>query len=455
MSENLNEILAAFDKRGVENIRLGGIDIDGIMRGKYISKEKFGSAAKSGMGFCDVIFGWDSADELYDNVTYTGWHTGYPDVDTRIELDTLRWVPWEDNTPFFLLDFYDADGGPCSVSPRQVLRHITARAHGLGYLPKFAAEYEFFLFDETPHSLHEKNFKDLQPLSPGMFGYSSLRLSAASDFVRAVLRDMRAFDVTLEGFHPETGPGVYEAAVGYDEIVSAADKAALFKQGFKEICQRNELTVSFMAKTFQHLPGSSGHTHQSLWDPQGQTNLFFDGDNPHKMSDTFRWYMGGLCKHLPDLTAMFCPTINSYKRLVPGMWAPTHMTWGFDNRTCALRIITGASGSSTRVENRLIGADANPYLAFAASLAAGLDGIENKIEPPDAIQGNAYDVAPDESVLPRSLEEASLRFSKSDMARKWFGDLFVDHYAASRDWEVREFRKAVTDWEHNRYMEII
>ncbi len=453
MTSDLAQIIASLKKDGVERVRLGGFDVDGILRGKYISIEKFESAAKKGLGFCDVIFGWDSADELYDNVRVTGWHTGYPDTMAKIELDTLRQVPWDNNTPFFLLDFYEEDGAPLEVSPRQVLRKVLAQADEMGFDARLAMEFEFFIFDETPQSVRDKDYRDPTPITPGMFGYSALRASSQSDFIREVFTNMRSFGIPIEGFHTETGPGVYEAAIAHDLALPSADKAALFKTAMKELCYRHDRLACFMAKWNQALPGSSGHTHQSLWSKESGTNVF--ADSRSNMSETFRWYLGGLCAHLPELTAMFCPTVNSYKRLVPGMWAPTNVTWGFENRTVALRVIPGTGPNQVRVENRIVGADANPYLSFAANLAAGLQGIKNQIEPPAPITGNGYEIEGAGLALPASLHDASKLFRKSQLARDWFGAKWVDNYASTRDWEWREFQKAVTDWELRRYFEII
>lgn len=438
---------------GVEIIRLGAFDVDGILRGKYVSLKKLSSSLESGLGFCDVIFGWDSSDKLYDNVKFTGWHTGYPDAHAKIETSTLRRVPWEDDIPFFLMDFYEADGAPLTVSPRQVLRGCIDQANAAGFRPRFAAEFEFFLFNESPHSIREKDYKNLRSLTPGMFGYSALRASSQSPFVHDLLANLSAFEIEIEGFHTETGPGVYEAAIGYGEVLEAADKAALFKTAVKEICYQHDIMATFMAKFNGDLPGSSGHTHQSLWTMDGEKNVFAGTDAT--MSDTFRWYIGGLCKYLPELTAMFCPTINSYKRLIPGMWAPTKVTWGYENRTVGLRIIPGTEDKHVRVENRIVGADANPYLAFAANLAAGLEGIANQIEPPREVTGNGYEAEDAGESIASNLGEAAALFRKSDIAKRWFGERWVDHYASTREWEWREYQKAVTDWELRRYFEII
>jgi glutamine synthetase len=440
MLQNIREL---FDRHQIQRVKLGAFDIDCTLRGKYISLEKFWSAAESGSGFCDVIFGWDIGDALYDNAKVTGWHTGFPDATTRIDLGTFRLIPWEPGTAFFLLDFVSA----AAIAPRQVLQRVIEKA--AGYRACFSAEYEFFIFRETPQSLREKSFRNLTPLSPGAFGYSVLRASENSELVLQLFDQLTSFGVPIEGFHTETGPGVYEAAIAVDEALAAADKAALFKTAVKEIASRHGLIPTFMAKWNADLAGSSGHLHQSLWDAGKQKNLFSDGAGG--MSPLMQKYIAGLVANLPELAAVFCPTINSYKRTVPGAWAPINATWGVDNRTTAIRAIPGGP-KSTRVELRLTGADINPYLAIAASLAAGLDGIERELPLP-APTVNAY--TGDAPALPHTLAAAVCRFRQSQVARRWLGDEFVEHYAGTREWESRQFDKAVTDWELARYFESI
>jgi glutamine synthetase len=446
----LDEIYKQFDEHGIRRVKLGAFDMDAVLRGKYISLDKFASAAESGFGFCDVIFGWDIGDVLYDNVTLTGWHTGYPDALAKIDLETFRRIPWEPGTAFFLIDLYKPDGAPLAVSPRQLLRSVIQQAEARGFEPHFAAEYEFWLFEETARSLREKGFRNLTPLTPGMFGYSVLRASANCELVTGLMDQLSQFNLPLEGFHTETGPGVFEAAIEVDTALAAADKAALFKTAVKEIAGRRNLVPTFMAKWNAELPGSSGHLHQSLWDRAWRKNLFYDGDGA--MSATMRQYVAGLIENMPDVMAMVCPTINSYKRTVPGTWAPVNATWGIDNRTTAVRAIP-ARAKSTRVELRLSGADINPYVAMAASLAAGLQGIEDQAEPPEPVR-NAYE-SKGAAPLPLTLAEATRLFRTSEFTRKWFGDEFVEHHAATREWEVRQYNKAVTDWELARYFESI
>ena len=445
----LDEVLRTLDENQIHRIKLGIFDIDGVLRGKYISRKKFESSVLSGLGFCDVVFGWDVGDVLYDNVTFTGWKTGYPDATVRVDFSTLRLIPWEPGTALFLLDAYDKNGDLLGVAPRSVFRRVLDRAVSQGYDAFFAAEYEFFLFNETPHSLREKGYRHLTPLTPGMFGYSVVRASQNQQLVLDLFDQLTRFEIPLEGLHTETGPGVYEAAINVDVGLAAADKAALFKTAVKEICARHGLIATFMAKWNPDLPGSGGHIHQSLWDSDKQTNLFHhDG----AMSDIMQNYVAGLVKNLPDLCVMFAPTINSYKRAVPGAWAPVNATWGVDNRTVAVRALPG-SAKSARVEMRACGADLNPYLGMAACLAAGLDGVDHQTDLPPAAE-NAY-AASNAPALSRNLKEATERFRRSELARQWFGDSFVDHFAATRDWEVRQHEKAVTDWELSRYFEAI
>jgi glutamine synthetase len=452
-SSDLNAALDRVKASPSDYVKVAIVDIDGILRGKYMEKSKFFSAASGeGFGFCDVVFGWDSGDECYDNITYTGWKSGYPDGAVRIDLSTHRHIPWENDRDFFLCDFVGS-GADYSVCPRLVAKEQVERATSLGYTGFFGLEFEWFNFRETSQSAHDKGYRELQNLTPGMFGYSVLRQTQNQEFFDALLTDMRAFGVTIEGLHTETGPGVYEAAILYSTAIEAADRAALFKAGAKEIGHRFGIMPTFMARYDNTLPGCSGHTHQSLWDADASNNLFYDADDPQKMSPLFRSYIAGILELLPDCLPMLTPTINSYKRLVDGFWAPTKPTWGVDNRTVAARVLAG-SKKSTRLELRVPGSDVNPYLSVAFCLAAGLYGVERGLELRPETQGSAY---VDESAerLPRTLKEATDRMGESKLARELLGDGFVDHFCATREWEWRQFSDAVTDWELQRYFEII
>lgn len=439
-------------ERELTHVKVGLFDIDGVMRGKYMSREKFFSSLEKGFGFCDVVLGWDSKDQLYDNVTYTGWHTGYPDAPVRILPESCREIPFEDGMLLFLAEFADQAEAVC---PRAALRRVVKKAEEMGFDPLAALEYEFFLFDETPDSIREKNFTNLKPITPGWFGYSMLRNSTHAELYHEMIALSQEMDFPLEGLHTETGPGVIETAIAVDEAVSAADKGALFKTFIKVLAQRHDLMATFMAKWSNDYPGQSGHIHLSLRNQGSSGSAFYDSSQKDNMSDIQRHFVAGQQKLMSDLLCMIAPTVNSYSRLIPGFWAPTEATWGVDNRTTALRVIPG-SDKSQRVEHRLGAADANPYLALAAALGAGLYGIENKLEPEPPVEGNAYDQThADHLSLPKTLWEAAQKMKGSRAARDLFGDGFVDHFAASREWEEREFRKHITNWELDRYFEII
>jgi glutamine synthetase len=440
------------DEGGHPHVKVGVTDIDGVLRGKYLSRDKFFSALEKGFGFCDVIVGWDSNDQLYDNVTYTGWHTAYPDAPVRLLPDTGRVLPFEEDLPFFLCELA---GEAEAICPRGLLGSVLRRAEEMGFAASAALEYEFFLFEETPDSVREKGYRDLKPMTPGYFGYSVLRSSVHAEFYRELLDTCRAMDMALEGLHTETGPGVLEAAIGVDEALRAADKAVLFKTFTKVIAQRQGLMATFMAKWSNNWPGQSGHIHLSLKDRATGRPVFHDAKAERGMSETMRHFIGGQQKLMPEILAMVAATVNSYSRLIPGFWAPTSATWGIENRTTALRAIPG-SPSAQRVEYRIAAADANPYIALAAALASGLWGVANKVEPDAPVAGNAYELAATSARdLPRTLWEAAQRLKNSEVARSLFGDAFVDHFAATREWEEREFHKHITDWELARYFEII
>jgi glutamine synthetase len=442
---------AIVEERGLSHVKVAIFDNDGVLRGKYLDREKFFAALASGMGFCDVVLGWDSNDQQYDNVTFTGWHTAFPDAPIRLLPETCRALPLEGNMLLFLAEFA---GNAEAVCPRAALRRVLKRAGDMGYGASAAAEYEFFVFSETPASVRAKHYRDLTNMTPGYFGYSMLRSSVHAELYEALLKLAADMRMPIEGLHTETGPGVIEAALHYTEALEAADRAALFKTFVKVLAQRRGLMATFMAKWSEQLPGQSGHLHVSLTRKSG-SSAFYDQAAAHTMSEEMRWFVGGQQALMPELLAMVASTVNSYSRLVPGFWAPTSATWGIENRTCALRVIQGGP-KSQRVEYRIAAADINPYLALAAAIGSGLWGIEHHIEPDEPITGNAYDKKlPSKRQLPRTLSEAAERLAHSKAAQELFGAPFVEHFAASRQWEEREFRRAVTDWELARYFEII
>lgn len=447
-----------FKDEAIERIKLGVTDIDGVLRGKYISIDKFAGMA-DGAGFCDCVLGWDVNDQLYDNATFTGWHTAFPDATYRLDLSSERRLPDENNTPYFIGEFVDANDQENfhSICPRSLLKKVLAKANDMGFDVNMAFEYEFFVFKETPHTVREKNYQNLTPLTPGNFGYSVLRASSMSDLFHEFMAYSKDIDCSLEGLHCETGPGVWEAAIGVDQAVKAADKAALFKTFSKSFFQKRELIATFMAKWSMDYPGQSGHCHQSLVDLNTGKNVFFDSGAEGSMSNVMRQYVAGLHKYLKPFLAMYSPTVNSYTRLVKGAWAPTATTWGIENRTAALRVIPG-SEKSQRVEFRVGSADANPYLVAAANIASGLMGIQQGLSLDEGVKGNAYEVQenlPAELQFPTNLRDSVRHYEACSEAREIFGQEFVDHYISSRLWEVREYERFVNDWQLQRYFEII
>jgi glutamine synthetase len=452
--KSIPEILQQLVDQNTEKVKLAITDIDGILRGKIMSFDKFRSVAESGFGFCDVVFGWDAADQAYDNASFTGWHTGYPDAKATVDLQTFRQIPWENDIPVFLADFKDGKKAALPVCPRSLLKKINEQAIEAGFISSFSQEFEWFNFINNSEELYNSKFSALQPMTRGMFGYSVLRASQNSDFFHAIFDGMTKFNVPIEGLHTETGPGVYEAAILYADILEAADRAVLFKAGVKEIAHRHGYIASFMAKVNEQLPGCSGHVHQSLWSTDGKQNLFYDKKKTSGMSAVMESYIAGQLYCLPHILPMFAPTVNSYKRLVEGAWAPTTITWAVDNRTTALRALPG-SPTSTRLETRVVGSDSNPYLAMAGCLAAGLYGIQQKMKLTiPATTGSGY-ANKKNGVLPANLWEASQAMKQSAVAKELFGTAFVEHFTATREWEWRQFSKKVTDWELQRYLEII
>ena len=437
------------DLRGdpTRRVKIGVTDLDGVIRAKYLSAEKVLAAAEHGFGFCNVIFGWDIGDSVYEAPLPD---PAFRDARARLDFSTLRRVPWEDNVPFVLGDFADDTGFAGTVCPRSLLRRVVEKATAMGFTARFGPEYEWFTYRETPHSLADKSFRNPVPLTPGMFGYSGLRTAQNGSFMQEIFEQLGKFGVQLEGLHTETGPGALEAAISHREATEAADRAVLLKLGVKELSYRYGLVSSFMAKPSATLPGCGGHLHQSLW--RGDVNVFYDGAAEGGISATLRHYLAGQLLALPVIMPLFAPTVNSYKRYTEGSWAATRANWGTENRTVALRHVPGGP-ANTRLETRVPGADANPYLAIAAALAAGLYGIEHGLElelPP--VEGSSYDQSVGRA-LPRNLGDATAAMRESGLAEELFGTPFSTHFVRSRESEWDRFLAAVTDWEIGRYLE--
>jgi glutamine synthetase len=448
---DLEEVERIIRDAGVETVKIGGADMDGVYRGKRVLAGPFLDGCR-GHGFpqCDVIFGWDIAEQVIDGLAVGTADTGFADIVMVPDLSTFRLVPWETGAAAVICDYITESGEPLDVSPRTVLRRVVDRAVALGFRPCTAAEFEVRLFREDQRSLREKSFANLEPLSPGLNCYSIHHASLDEDIVGHIRRDMVAYGVPVEGYNREHGTGMYEMNIHYADAIVAADHAMLYKSGSKEIAAKHGAVPTFMAKYDDTLDGCSGHLHQSLWSANGERPLFWEDSAPYEGTTLLQQYAAGVLATLPEFMLMYAPNINSYKRFVAGSWAPTSATWGIENRTAALRVIGGSAGA-IRIENRVPGADVNAYLGFAATIAGGLHGIEQELSPPAQVRGDAYKV--EAPPLPRTLGEAVESFERSSTARKYFGDAFVDHYARMRRWEAETFNRAVTDWERARYFE--
>jgi glutamine synthetase len=449
---DISQVERLIAERGIEVVKMGGADVDGVFRGKRVLAEHFLEGCRAGHGFpqCDVIFGWDIAETIIDDTLAVGSAAGgFADILMQPDLSTFRIVPWEEGAAAVVCDYAAEDGEPLAVSPRQVLRRVVERAASLGYEARMAVELEVRFFREDQKSLRAKGYEGLEPLNPGFNCYSIHHASIDEDVIGRVRRMMIEYGVPVEGYNREHGEGMYEMNLHHADPIAAADHAMLYKSGAKEVAAQCGAVPTFMAKYSDQLDGCSGHLHQSLW--SNGASVFWDEIEPHNVSRVMRSYLAGVLETLPEFMLLYAPNVNSYKRFVAGSWAPTSVTWGLENRTAALRVIAPSAGAC-RIENRVAGADVNAYLGFAATLAGGLYGIERELEPPPAVAGDAYR-ATEAPPLPRSLPEALERFAASETAREYFGDAFVDQYATMRRWEVEQHRRAVSDWERRRYFE--
>jgi glutamine synthetase len=459
----LADIKQLIEEGKVEYVKIGASDIEGVYRGKRVAATHFLHSLDEGFGQCDVLFGWDIGEVVLPNLKFSNWERGFADIVMKPDLATFALVPWEEHVASCVCDLWSEHGEPVSISPRYVLQRVAARARAMGYEALAAAELEFRFFRENQVSLRDKDFgPNLTPLNPGFNCYAISQASADEHLLGRIARMMRDWGIEIEGYNREHGPGMYEMNMRYADALSAGDKTMLFKTGAKEICHDLGLTASFMAKWNDQEDGSSGHSHMSLWDRNGDRNAFWDESAQDQMSPTMRSFLAGVLDKMPEFMVLYAPVINSYKRYVEGTWAPLNTTWGLDNRTCAVRVINVNRGA-IRVENRAPGADANFYLVFAATLASGLYGIEQQLELPERLDGNAYDAATVARALERghirplarNLSEATDLFEQSEVAKAYFGSDFVEHFVATRRWEVSEYEKAVTNWDRKRYLELI
>jgi glutamine synthetase len=378
------------------------------------------------------------------------WDKGFGDFEIRPDLSTLRPVPWQAATALVLCDLDHSEGKPVQESPRAVLKRQVERLEAKGLSAHAASELEFFLLNDSFHDAFKGGYRNLTPSSDYRIDYHTMQPARDEPFLRQARNQMGAAGVPVESSKGEWGRGQHEINFVYDLALPMADRHCIFKQGLKEIAAQHGKSLTFMAKPWAGEVGSSCHVHISLWN-EG-VNLFWNPEDPARGSRCFRQFLGGLLAHSPELCLAFAPTVNSYKRYQSASWAPTRMAWSHDNRTVGYRVV--GHGNSFRIENRMPGADANPYLAFAAMMAAGLAGIEGNLDCGADYRGNAY-VDSSLRSLPGSLREAAELFAASDIARKAFGEPVVEYYSHAARLESKAFADAVTDWERERYFEQI
>jgi len=439
----------------VDSVVVGFTDHYGRTMGKRFDAEFFlESCVGDGTHACDYLLTVDMEMEPVEGFAYSNWATGYGDFHLVPDLDTLRRAGWTERTAFVLCDVIDnVTHEPVAVAPRSILRRQLDQLADAGFTAAAASELEFFLFRDSYRAAHQKGYRDLESAGWYVEDYHLLQASRVEDYVGAARRALRNSEIPVENSKGEAAIGQHELNVRYAGALTMADRHVVMKQAMKELADVQGVSVTFMAKPDAAQPGSSCHIHLSLW--EGDQNAFV-GDSPHQHSDVFRWFLGGWMHHAADLMVCYAPTINSYKRYQSQSWAPTRIAWSTDNRTAGFRIV--GRGSSLRIENRIPGADVNPYLAYAAAIASGLDGIRNQIEPPPEFRGDAYSVSADEiatASVPTTLHEARARFVTSDAARRMLGDDVVDHYGHHFAQEIAAADSAVTDWEMRRYFERI
>jgi glutamine synthetase len=437
------ELRGAVEDGSIDTVVVAFTDMQGRLMGKRLHAEFFvdEGIADRGVEACDYLLALDMEMDPVPGYALTNWETGYGDFALRPDLATLRRIPWLEATALVLCDVHGHDGSPVAPSPRQVLKRQVERARALGFEPMFGSELEFYLFKETYAEAHAKGYAGLTPSVPYILDYHVLATSYDEGFIRQIRNGMQAAGIPVENSKGEAWPGQHEINFRFANAVAMADNHTIYKNGAKEIAHLNGVSLTFMAKPHHEWIGSSCHIHSSLWR---------DGENAFAgESDEFKRYLAGQIACLGELAVFLAPTVNSYKRFASESWAPTTLAWGHDNRTCGFRIV--GHGGSVRAETRIPGADANPYLAFAALLAAGLHGIENELELPPPLEGNAYES--DAKRFPHTLRDAISALEESSAAREALGEDVVDHYLTYARTEQRLFDRVVTDYERGRMFE--
>ncbi|MDH3246273.1 MAG: glutamine synthetase family protein [Saprospiraceae bacterium] len=451
---DLQQLKKLADTGEVETVVVAFTDHYGRLMGKRFDAHFFlESAAKSGTHGCDYLMTTDMEMEPVPGYKFANWQLGYGDFHMVPDLDTLRIASWLDRTAIVLCDLEDEKNHkPVDIAPRTILRKQVEAATALGLECQAASELEYYLFENGYREAFDQNYHDLKPAGWYLEDYHIMQGSRTESFTATARQHLNRSGIPVENSKGEWGLGQHELNIRYAEALDMADRHVLFKQCLKEIADAKGMSVTFMAKYREDGAGSSCHIHISLWQ---------DGDNvltgdqqlgPVHCSDTFKWFLGGWMTHAADVMPFYAPTINSYKRFVDASWAPTRLAWSYDNRTAGFRVV--GDGPSLRIECRIPGADCNPYLAYAALLASGLDGIKNKIEPPQMFSGDVY-AAQHLTHVPHTLQEAVKKFSESSFCKEAFGAEVVDHYTHFFQSEIKSYSAAVTDWERKRYFERI
>jgi len=442
----------------VETVVTAIPDLYGRLIGKRITGRFFlDETADQGMHVCDYLLACDMEMDPVQGYAFTSWEKGYGDVLCKIDWASLRRATWLEKSAIVICDVFDErTEAPVAIAPRTLLRKQLARARERGFLALGASELEFFAFKETFESASAKGYDKLTTFGSYVEDYHILQGTKTEPLVGAIRRHLEASGVPVEFSKGEWGPGQQEINLRYCELLEMADRHVIYKNAAKEIAASLGLAITFMAKWDASMAGNSMHVHTSLWDLAGDTNLFAGDDalpgSPMRASPTFRWWLGGLLKHAREIALFLAPTVNSYKRFMEGTFAPTAIAWAADNRTSGFRIV--GHDASLRSECRIPGADANPYVAFALLLAAGLDGIERKLEPPPMLSGNLYG-AKNVPQIPRTLGEAIAAAESSPWVRETLGDGVLEHYLHFARVEKSKFENTVTTWERARYFERI
>ena len=448
--DRLRELVASGE---IDTVVSAVCDMQGRLVGKRVTGEFFvGHLLEHGTHFCTYLLGTDMELETRDGYALMKWESGYGDYLAQADWETLRLIPWLEKTALVLADAVDeASGELVSVAPRTILRRQIERAAALGLRPMMASGLEYYLLRDSYAEAQAKRYAGLERSGWYNEDYQLLQATKAEPLYRKFRNLMSEAGIPVEFSKGEAAAGQHEVNIHYGDALESADRAVLFKHGAKEIAFQEGCAVTFMAKPDETWTGSSGHIHISLWDRDAASNLFNDaGAGADGMSETMRFFLGGLVAGARALSLFVASNVNSYKRYATASWAPVNIVWARDNRTCGFRVV--GRGNGLRIENRFPGGDTNPYLAYAAVLAAGLHGIEHRLEPPPEFRGNGY-LATDASRVPRTLGEATGEFEASEIAREAFGDEVVAHYLNMAQIEQRTYDAAVTDWERRRYFE--